>query len=106
MSGIHPWVTIKYKRIGRIMEMNLWFFLTISVIFTTGFLCMIAVISNKSKMKALEVEELKIKNINLKAEVEAAVSRHINEQNDRIAVLEAIVTDKKYELNEKITNLR
>ena len=52
------------------------------------------------------MEALKVTNINLKAEVEGAVSRHIKSQNDRIEVLEAIVTDKKYALNEDITNLR
>ena len=85
---------------------NLWFFLSITVVVITIFLIVLVVFVNNSKMKALEIEELKIKNINLKAEVEAAVSQHMKKQNSRIETLEAIVTDKSYALNEKITNLR
>jgi hypothetical protein len=48
------------------------------------------------------VEAFKVTNLNIKAEVEDAVSRHLKIQNERIEVLEAIVTDKKYELNENI----
>jgi hypothetical protein len=43
--------------------------------------------------------------MNFKAEVEDAVNRHLKEQSNRIQVVEAIVSAKKYELNEKITSL-
>jgi hypothetical protein len=88
------------------MVVNLWFFLSIGAVFSTILVIAMTMIINKRKLKELEVEALKIKNINLKAEVEDAVIRHLKTQNDRIEVLEAIVTDKKYLLNENITNLR
>lgn len=88
------------------MVVNLWLFLTISAVFSALLVLAITIIINNRKLKELQLEALKVKNINLKAEVEDAVSRHLKSQNDRIAVLEAIVTDKKYELNENITNLR
>jgi hypothetical protein len=88
------------------MVVNLWLFLSIGAVLSTILVIAITMIINKRKLKELEVEALKVTNINLKAEVEDAVSRHIKSQNDRIEVLEAIVTDKKYELNENISNLR
>jgi len=87
------------------MVINLWFFLTIGAVFSALLVLGITIVINKRKLKELELEALKVKNINLKAEVEDAVGRHLKSQNDRIAVLEAIVTDKKYELNESITKL-
>jgi spore coat protein CotF len=88
------------------MVVNLWLFLSIGAVLSTILVIAITMIINKRKLKELEVEALKVTNINLKAEVEDAVSRHIKSQKDRIEVLEAIVTDKKYELNENISNLR
>ena len=77
------------------MVVNLWLFLSIGAVLSTILVIAITMIINKRKLKELEVEALKVTNINLKAEVEDAVSRHIKSQNDRIEVLEAIVTDKK-----------
>lgn len=88
------------------MNIDLWGFLTVTVLAGIGFLVTIIVATNKRKMKELEVEALTVQNVNLKNAVEDAVLRHIKDQNARIEVLEAIVTDKKYDLNEKITNLR
>ncbi|MFQ3191795.1 MAG: hypothetical protein ACI936_002944 [Paraglaciecola sp.] len=88
------------------MVVNLWLFLSIGASLITILVIAITMNINKRKLKELEVEALKVTNINLKAEVEDAVSRHIKSQNNRIEVLEAIVTDKKYELNENISNLR
>jgi len=88
------------------MVVNLWLFLSIGAVLSTILVIAITNIVNKRKLKELEVEALKVTNINLNAEVEDAVSRHLKSQNDRIEVLEAIVTDKKYALNEDITNLR
>ena len=87
------------------MVVNLWMFLSIGAALITIMVIAITMILNKRKLKELEVEALKVTNINLKAEVEDAVSRHLKSQNNRIEVLEAIVTDKKYELNENIANL-
>lgn len=88
------------------MEINLWVFLSVTIIFGTTFLTILAVVINKRKLKELEVEALKVKHIHLKQEVEEEVSRQLKQQNDRIEVLEAIVTEKNYGLNEKITNLK
>ncbi|MDT0594994.1 hypothetical protein [Glaciecola petra] len=88
------------------MNIDLWGFLTVAVLAGIGFLVMIIITGNQRKMKELEVEALKVQNVNLKNAVEDAVLRHIKDQNTRIEVLEAIVTDKKYDLNQKITNLK
>lgn len=88
------------------MVVNLWLFLSIGAVLSTILVIAITMIVNNRKLKELEVGALKVTNINLKAEVEEAVSRHIKSQNDRIEVLETIVTDKKYDLNESIYNLR
>ena len=88
------------------MVVNLWMFLSIGALLITILVIAITMILNKRKLKELDVEALKVTNINLKAEVEDAVSRHLKSQNNRIEVLEAIVTDKKYELNENIAHLR
>ena len=87
------------------MVVNLWMFLSIGALLITILVIAITMILNKRKLKELDVEAWKVTNINLKAEVEDAVSRHLKSQNNRIEVLEAIVTDKKYELNENIANL-
>ena len=87
------------------MIINLWLFLSTSVVFITLLVIAITMIVNKRKLKELEVKALKVKSINIKTEVEDAVSRLLKSQNDRIEVLEAIITDKKYDLNESISNL-
>lgn len=88
------------------MIINLWLFLSISVIFITLLVITTTMIVNKTRVKELEVEALKVKNIDIKTEGEDAVIRQLKSQNDRIAVLESIITDRKYELNESISNLQ
>lgn len=85
--------------------MNLWLFLTISVIAGVGALVVMVLSGSRNKLKALEIEALNAKNVTIKQEVEEAVKRHVKQQNERIEVLEAIVTDKKYDLNEKLKDL-
>jgi hypothetical protein len=88
------------------MIVNLWLFLTVSVVFTTALLIIVVVNGHKKKLKELEIEALKIENVNLQTVVEDAVNKIVGEQLRRIEVLEAIVTDKSYDLNEKITRLK
>lgn len=87
------------------MNINLWVFLSIAVIFLVSFLIILVLSTNKKKIKELEVEALKLEKANLETEVAAAVNKTLGDQLSRIEVLEAIVTDKKYDLNEKITRL-
>lgn len=63
-------------------------------------------IINKRKLKEIELEALKAKNSDLNTVIEKVVARHVKYQNDRIETLEAIVTDRKYQLNENLHNLR
>ena len=72
------------------MVVNLWLFLSIGAVFSTILVIAITMVINKRKLKELEVEALKVTNINLRAEVEDVVSRHLKSQNNRIEVLEAI----------------
>ena len=88
------------------MVPNLWMFLIITMLVTGGFLYVVITTAHKSKMKQLEVEALKIQKSNLQAEVEDAVDRKLKDQLSRIEILEAVVTDKNYELNEKISRLK
>ena len=85
---------------------NLWMFLSMAVIACIPILIVALVQSHKRKIKELEIEALKVKQLNIKDEVEDAVTRQLAEQLSRIEVLEAIVTDKKYQLNEKIQRLK
>lgn len=89
-----------------IMVINLWFFLTAGVVFSVPFFTLIAMNAHKTKIKELELEALKVKKANLEAEVEKAVNKKMADQLSRIEVLEAIVTDKNYDLSEKITRLK
>jgi hypothetical protein len=57
-------------------------------------------------MKKLENEKLEIQQANVQHEVSDAVGREIKEILARIEVLEAIVTDRKFDLSEKITRLK
>ncbi len=57
-------------------------------------------------MKKLENEKLEIQQANVQHEVSDAVGREIKEILGRIEVLEAIVTDRKFDLSEKITRLK
>jgi hypothetical protein len=61
-------------------------------------------IVSKRKLKELEFEAFKVKSINIKAEVKDAVCLQLKKPNNRIEVLEAIITDKQYALNESITH--
>ncbi len=88
------------------MIINLWLFLSISVMFITLLVITTTMIVNKTKLMALELEALKIKSIDIKTEGEDSLRRQLNSQNDRVSVLEAIITDKNYELNESITHLQ
>ncbi|TWX58560.1 hypothetical protein [Colwellia hornerae] len=87
------------------MNINLWVFLSIAVIFLVSFLIILVLSTNKKKIKELEVEALKLEKANLETEVATAVNKILGDQLSRIEVLEAIVTDKQYDLNEKITRL-
>jgi hypothetical protein len=88
------------------MNINLWVFLTATVVFSLAFLTIVVLTTHKKKIKELEVEALKLEKANLEAVVEDAVNKVIGDQLSRIEVLEAIVTDKNYDLNEKITRLK
>jgi len=87
------------------MNINLWVFLTFTVAFGIAFFIIVVISSHKKKIKELEIEASKLENTNLEALVEDAVNKKMAEQLSRIQVLEAIVTDKNYDLSEKITRL-
>ena len=88
------------------MYPNLWMFLTVTMLVVGVFLYILITTIYKKNMKELEVEALKIQKTNLEAEVEVAVNRKLGDQLSRIEILEAIVTDKNYGLNEKIAKLK
>ena len=88
------------------MYANLWVFLSVAVALVIPFLIIVAINAHKTKLKQLEIEALKIKKANIEAAVEDAINRRLGDQLSRIEVLEAIVTDKSYDLNEKITRLK
>jgi hypothetical protein len=87
------------------MHINLWVFLTFTVAFGIAFFTIVVISSHKKKIKELEIEALKSEHTNLEGVVKDAVNKAMAEQLSRIEVLEAIVTDKNYDLSEKITRL-
>jgi hypothetical protein len=60
----------------------------------------------QKNMKKLENEKLGIQQANVQHEVSYAVGRKIKKILGRIEVLEAIVTDRKFDLSEKINRLK
>ena len=88
------------------MYFGFWMFLTIGALACIPIAIIASVQTHKRKMKQLEIEALRIKQLNIKNEVEDAVERQLADQKSRIEVLEAIVTDNKYQLNEKIKRLK
>ncbi|MBU3003761.1 hypothetical protein [Paraglaciecola arctica] len=88
------------------MIINLWLFLSIAAVLITILVISSTMIINKRKLKEIELEALKAKNSDLNTVIEKVVARHVKYQNDRIETLEAIVTDRKYQLNENLHNLR
>ena len=72
----------------------------------TPVLIIMVITSHTRKLKKLEIEKLKIEKANMEAEVDAAVQKHLGSLASRVEVVEAIVTDHKYELNEKIKRLK
>ncbi|HAU24798.1 MAG TPA: hypothetical protein DCX09_08995 [Gammaproteobacteria bacterium] len=60
----------------------------------------------QKKHEETRYEKLEIQQANVQHEVSDAVGREIKEILARIEVLEAIVTDRKFDLSEKITRLK
>lgn len=87
------------------MTINLWGFLTVAVVFSVFFLIIIILSTHKKKIKELELESLKLEKINLETIVKETVNKKMGDQLNRIKILEAIVTDKGYDLDDKITRL-
>nr|WP_136251334.1 hypothetical protein [Ningiella ruwaisensis] len=88
------------------MELNLWTFLTLTILASLGFLSILIFQINKQKIKQLEVEAIKAEKANLEAIVNDALDKKLAAFKGRLEVLEAVVTDKNYELHEKITRLK
>lgn len=63
-------------------------------------------LAHVKSLKKMELEKYKAQQANLQEEVEKAVGREFKKLKQRVEVLEAIVTDKNYELSEKITQLK
>jgi len=59
----------------------------------------------RNKRKILEIEALKTSRAEWEAELESSIKQQLENHLVRIQTLEAIVTDKNYDLNEKISNL-
>ncbi|MCJ8317996.1 MAG: hypothetical protein MJK12_00075 [Colwellia sp.] len=88
------------------MYINLWGFLTAAVVLVTLLVICIVFMVQKTKVKQLEIEALKIKSNNLDLDAEDMVNKNLQDQLSRIEILEAIVTDKNYDLSERITQLK
>ncbi len=80
---------------------NLWMFLTFAIVFGVFFLTVVVFTAHKKKLKELELEALKIE----KSDSDTVIKEKLANQLNRIEVLEAIVTDKGYDLGDKITSL-
>jgi len=92
------------------MAINLWTFLAMGAVGGIAFAIVTTINVHKHKMKKLEIEALNLKAAQpeldaLRADVEKMVADKLLAQSKRIEVLEAIVTDKNYDLREKISSL-
>jgi len=88
------------------MDLQTALFLSVSAVALSIFMIVVVVYAHRQKSQELELEALKIREANLQQDVEEEVARQMKEVTTRIEVLEAIVTDKKYELSDKITQLK
>lgn len=88
------------------MIINLWMFLSVAVVFGVSFLTIVVFTGHKKKLKELDIEAKRLENANLETLIEDAVTKQLGNQLTRIEVLEAIVTQQNYELNEEITKLK
>ena len=86
--------------------MGLWSFLALSTPFVMLMLIVAIWAEHKKNMKKLDNERLEIQEANVQNEVSDAVSRELKQIIHRIEVLEAIVTDRNFDLDEKITRLK
>lgn len=82
--------------------MTLWLFLTICAVvgMLTGLAGMVT--HHKRQMKQMELESQQAR---AQAEVDKTLKLEVEELKKRIEVLETIVTDNKYQLNQKISSL-
>ncbi len=87
------------------MVTTLWGFLAIATPFVMCMIITAVYTEHKKQIKKLDNETLKIQQTNVQNEVSDAVKREIEQILNRIEVLETIVTDRNYDLNEKITRL-
>ncbi|NKB32699.1 MAG: hypothetical protein GKR91_06340 [Pseudomonadales bacterium] len=85
---------------------TLWGFLAVAVPFIMSMIITAIFTEHRKSMKMLEIENQKVQQTNVQNEVSDAVKREIGEILKRIETLEAIVTDRKYQLDEKITRLK
>ena len=88
------------------MDLQTALFLSVSAVALSIFMIVVVVFAHRQKAKELDLEALKIRESNLQQDVQEEVARQMKEVTTRIEVLEAIVTDKKYELSDKITQLK
>ena len=86
--------------------MEFWGFLAFATPFVMVMIIVAIYTEHKKNMKKLDNKNLEIRQANVQHEVSDAVNREIKEILSRIEVLEAIVTDRKFDLSEKITRLK
>lgn len=86
--------------------MGFWGFLAFATPFVMVMIIVAIYTEHKKNMKKLDNKNLEIRQANVQHEVSDAVNREIKEILSRIEVLEAIVTDRKFDLSEKITRLK
>lgn len=88
------------------MDPNTAMFLITAITATSIFMVTFIVLKHQRRLKELEVEKLRVERVNLRKEVDEAVAEKFANHAGRIEVLEAIVTDKNYDLSDKITRLK
>ena len=77
-----------------------------SIICGTAMFVAFGFMRHRAKMKALDVEALRIQKANLQAEVNRAVEESMKQYKERMQILEEIITSKQYALDEKISRIK
>ena len=84
------------------MNLDLWEFLSIAVVFSACIAILGMVIFHRGSMKRMELKALQLQNDNLNAENKDAA---IADLQGRVAPLEAVVTEKRHSLSDEIKSL-
>ena len=88
------------------MVFNLWMFLAVGCVCLLGVLVAVLTFAHREKAKQLDLQKEEIASREVSTELEAVMRQEIDALTERVETLEAIVTDERYDLGQKIEQVR